>query len=82
MLAQEILEVLRTCDTSTIDLDTAVEIYAHLLAELSATVPEQDIRKLVIVGAAIYRNVSKTGDLTFPGGLPAPGTVEPLGRIL
>lgn len=63
ILAREIQEALRTCDTGDIDPKTALEIYAHLLANISEVVSDADLPRLVILEAAMFRQIEKTEEL-------------------
>lgn len=64
MPANEIQEALRTCGTGGIDPETALEIYAHLVANISEFVFFSDLSRLIILGQ--HGRHSRTLSLHLP----------------
>ncbi|WP_151636089.1 hypothetical protein [Noviherbaspirillum aerium] len=59
MTVEEILEFIRSTETAEVDATTVAEIYAHALSAIEGNISETDMRRLLLLGAAMYRNGEK-----------------------
>lgn len=55
----EILAQIKTTETAEIDPDAVAEIYAYALSTMESYITEADFRRLILLGAAMYRNSTK-----------------------
>lgn len=59
MDAPEILAQIKSTETAEIDAETVAEIYAYAIALMESYITETDFRRLILLGAAMYRNSTK-----------------------
>lgn len=59
MTVTEILEFIKSTETADVDATTVAEIYAHALSAIEGNISETDMRRLLLLGAAMYRNSEK-----------------------
>ncbi|HEY0845175.1 MAG TPA: hypothetical protein VGE12_07395 [Noviherbaspirillum sp.] len=59
MDAPDILAQIKSTETADIDPETVAEIYAYAIALMESYITETDFRRLVLLGAAMYRNSTK-----------------------
>lgn len=82
MVADDIVEMIKTTDPGDLDPDAAAKIFAHMLVHMQGILTEADIRRLIMVGAVMYRNSIRATELQMPGSSPLGTSVEPLGRLI
>jgi hypothetical protein len=73
----EILAQIKSLETADIDADNVAEIFAHTVSAMSGYITEADLRRLILVGAAMYRNSTRTAgaELQIPtSDMPTTGT--------
>lgn len=59
MDSAEILAQIKSLETADIDPDNVAEIFAHTVALMTGYITEADLRRLILVGAAMYRNSTR-----------------------
>lgn len=59
MDAAEILAQIKSLETADIDPDNVAEIFAHTVSLMSGYITEADLRRLILIGAAMYRNSTR-----------------------
>jgi hypothetical protein len=53
---EKILQYIKQTEIASIEPDAAAEIYAFELSVLEKEIPEANMRQLLLLGAAMYRN--------------------------
>lgn len=66
---KQILEEIKTTETAEIGPDAVAEIFALTVANMSGYISQTDLRRLILLGAAMYRNSTKERhvNLQMPG---------------
>lgn len=59
MDAPTILDQIKSMETADIAPDSVAEIYAYALSLIEGNITEADLRRLIVLGAAMYRNSTK-----------------------
>ncbi|GAB3549453.1 hypothetical protein GCM10027343_31230 [Noviherbaspirillum agri] len=59
MDSAEILAQIKSLETADIDPDNVAEIFAHTVSLMSGYITEADLRRLILIGAAMYRNSTR-----------------------
>lgn len=67
---EKILQYIKQTEIASIEPDAAAEIYAFELSVLEESIPEANMRQLLMLGAAMYRNSVNVG--TQNAGLQIP----------
>lgn len=76
MEAPEILAQIKSTDTADIDPETVAEIYAYAVALMKSYITETDFRRLILLGAAMYRNSTKGAGAELQMPHPATGDLD------
>lgn len=61
MDAAEILSRIKSLETAEMEPEEVAEIYAHALSLMTGYITETDLRRLILLGAAMYRNSTRDG---------------------
>ena len=60
MDSADILAQIKSLETADIDPDDVADIFAQAISLMSGYITEADLRRLILIGAATYRNSTKS----------------------
>ncbi|HEY8606642.1 MAG TPA: hypothetical protein VIM12_05950 [Noviherbaspirillum sp.] len=67
MNQDEILRRVKETNTAELDTELVAEIYSHVLFLLSDSIAASDLQRLILLGAAMYKNgTSARAELQMP----------------
>lgn len=68
MTPDQIEAAIRSGDAADLDMDTSIQIYSHVLAVLASSIAPSELRRLILIGAAMFKcmNQQPIGSLQAP----------------
>lgn len=59
MTPDRIEAAIREGEAADLDMDTCIQIYSHILAVLASSVAPSELRRLILIGTAMYRCMNR-----------------------